>query len=1374
MFSQQTTSHTIVFPLYRAVNNEEKWATEIRKLSVLFVNVGLKEADLVRISINNEIKEVQDILERVQKAVYLYEGSLNKFLMDDKGSTLVAVFGLPPLQHEDDAVRCILSGLTIVTELTKIGLRPAIGVSTGPAFCGVSGARSRREYAVLGDTVNLAARLMQKAHEFKLPLLCCGATYALAHRQLKFELWTKMTVKGRNIPVEMYRPKEDKNSRLLSRLYLFGQSNPSSLPSPRNSLPFSPLSPLSQHSPLPTRTEGIRPVSTTNVPSLTMDCSHESTPSTPKDTDSTTRGSRLCAPVLIKRETEDHDGIHGRSSATSPSPTGSPNKARISAIDLIQSTQPATFRPQIELLECGECPPQLMTVRPLPLIRQIVIRRTNLEHHRLEIHQDDPLVINISKPSSKKSGAYTPVSRTSAPTPTDQVTTPGNYTNGSPLKQSERAQERNVSVTSRSTDNRISDASSASSSEEQASTIPANTSVKRILRIAMMHFGLAEEEKNEGPGNTVNNNNNSSSSSNGGNDNDRRDSRASKPSLGSSDTPTQSNQDENIDVVIDHRDVTMPWILAVEAPGLNIPMPYGTRYPYMHEPIALDPKSTVISLAPYQRMQNATKCVAKDVFTDSAEFASLMDGGVLNLVLMIQNHKLSDRGFLTSYRDRMLSICNEVTAYALTRVPTGPPTDQFRMMARTISTPGIGNNTPLVTLTPQLPIRSRPATSSSLSSSSSSSSTSHSSHHDNDSSASSFHSLIGTPLPSSDPLPSDSVVLSCTPTQTASLSLITAPHPPDTEDGVNHRSSTLSAPESLLSDAPPTLYVLNNTNRKRSPTPPLSGLPPFAPQRAPLQSSTTDSISDLVLRNRDTTTTLMDTPPQSSLNTPMTPLGDASRSPTSTSALSYYPAPYVTSESWSLHGAVRPYADAYHLNNPPAPLPRRRLVVIESEVGMGKTALLRLVLGAGMLPYYVTSASALVQHKYGLWAEIFLQILTREIARYQERKRLFGNGEDSDDEEEIEKTRIQAKEEGKEADSKGTEKEETKDIPIDEEKDKLTEINKITSNSSSSASSFSTTTSSTSRREQLLKEEEENEKRAISLANAELEMQTKQHAAKLEAAARMRRKILTKLFKTTYLDALNSPLPGNQAAPLSSSSSSLLSSSASFSAGNNGPSDILANTSTPQRTSTTTANISSSTPTPTSSSSQNKTPSIPLASSFFPSTSTTETPNSDPSSTPSHPVDIRSASSLPPRPPVTMPTLPRGSIPDPATLSSTLISMSSANTSSTSLLSPTPTLAFNPARPLPQMTGSSKPTRDLTGPNIYQINPAAKHFSYTLNADTIVPLLPALNDLVAELNFPPTPESMKLSPEARAAVMKVRQLFHELYTGVVVLIIVFI
>jgi class 3 adenylate cyclase len=65
--------------------------------------------------------------------------------------------------HEDDAIRGVLSALMICAKLHDLGKCPAIGITTGPAFCGVVGSRGRREYSVLGDTVNLSARLMQHA-----------------------------------------------------------------------------------------------------------------------------------------------------------------------------------------------------------------------------------------------------------------------------------------------------------------------------------------------------------------------------------------------------------------------------------------------------------------------------------------------------------------------------------------------------------------------------------------------------------------------------------------------------------------------------------------------------------------------------------------------------------------------------------------------------------------------------------------------------------------------------------------------------------------------------------------------------------------------------------------------------------------------------------------------------------------------------------------------------------------------------------------------------------------------------------------------------------------------------------------------------------
>ena len=81
------------------------------------------------------------------------EGSLNKLLMDDKGSTLICVWGLSPLAHDDDAIRAVLCALQLRKDLAvqDIGCACNVGISTGVVFAGVVGTSgSRREFSVIG------------------------------------------------------------------------------------------------------------------------------------------------------------------------------------------------------------------------------------------------------------------------------------------------------------------------------------------------------------------------------------------------------------------------------------------------------------------------------------------------------------------------------------------------------------------------------------------------------------------------------------------------------------------------------------------------------------------------------------------------------------------------------------------------------------------------------------------------------------------------------------------------------------------------------------------------------------------------------------------------------------------------------------------------------------------------------------------------------------------------------------------------------------------------------------------------------------------------------------------------------------------------
>jgi class 3 adenylate cyclase/tetratricopeptide (TPR) repeat protein len=178
------------------VAGHEEWLAELRQLTVVFAN-------LPDLDHRASLDEAQEVMLALQGALYRYEGSINKLSIDEKGTSLVAALGLPPLTHEDDPARGVQAALAVREALAGLGRRAAVGVTTGQAFCGAVGSSLRREYTMLGTPVNLAARLMQEAGD---GVLCDAATAEAARSALAFEALPPVRVKGRTGLVPVYRP----------------------------------------------------------------------------------------------------------------------------------------------------------------------------------------------------------------------------------------------------------------------------------------------------------------------------------------------------------------------------------------------------------------------------------------------------------------------------------------------------------------------------------------------------------------------------------------------------------------------------------------------------------------------------------------------------------------------------------------------------------------------------------------------------------------------------------------------------------------------------------------------------------------------------------------------------------------------------------------------------------------------------------------------------------------------------------------------------------------------------------------------------------------------------------------------------------------
>jgi adenylate cyclase len=139
--------------------------------------------------------------------VFHYQGTLDKFV----GDALMAVFGVPlPLpQAADRAATCALAMQRHLKEMQAAG-RTAIqgmriGINTGDAIVGNIGSHKRMDFTVVGDAVNVAARLQELAKELEADTLISEATFRELQGQFKAVPETAVVLRGRKDPTGIYR-----------------------------------------------------------------------------------------------------------------------------------------------------------------------------------------------------------------------------------------------------------------------------------------------------------------------------------------------------------------------------------------------------------------------------------------------------------------------------------------------------------------------------------------------------------------------------------------------------------------------------------------------------------------------------------------------------------------------------------------------------------------------------------------------------------------------------------------------------------------------------------------------------------------------------------------------------------------------------------------------------------------------------------------------------------------------------------------------------------------------------------------------------------------------------------------------------------------
>jgi class 3 adenylate cyclase/predicted ATPase len=136
--------------------------------------------------------------------VQKYDGTIDKFIGDE----IMALFGAP-VAHEDDAERALRAALDMMDAIvafngangTELGLH--LGINTGLVVAGLVGGHDRRDYSVMGDAVNLAARLEDASSVGEI--FVGPATYRLTQRIFDFESVAPLKLRGKEAAVEVHR-----------------------------------------------------------------------------------------------------------------------------------------------------------------------------------------------------------------------------------------------------------------------------------------------------------------------------------------------------------------------------------------------------------------------------------------------------------------------------------------------------------------------------------------------------------------------------------------------------------------------------------------------------------------------------------------------------------------------------------------------------------------------------------------------------------------------------------------------------------------------------------------------------------------------------------------------------------------------------------------------------------------------------------------------------------------------------------------------------------------------------------------------------------------------------------------------------------------
>jgi adenylate cyclase len=152
---------------------------------------------------------LNDYFTEMVEVVFKHNGMLDKYI----GDALMAIFGAP-VEDVSDAENALAVATDMIRALWKLNERRraesleaidiGIGLATGEVLAGSVGSIKRMEYTVIGDTVNLAARLESANKHYGTSVLLSGVTVEALRSPAILRRLDLIQVKGKTLPTVLY------------------------------------------------------------------------------------------------------------------------------------------------------------------------------------------------------------------------------------------------------------------------------------------------------------------------------------------------------------------------------------------------------------------------------------------------------------------------------------------------------------------------------------------------------------------------------------------------------------------------------------------------------------------------------------------------------------------------------------------------------------------------------------------------------------------------------------------------------------------------------------------------------------------------------------------------------------------------------------------------------------------------------------------------------------------------------------------------------------------------------------------------------------------------------------------------------------------